>query len=184
MARNHSSKIQLLCGLAVVAALFYSWLWTLTFVNRVMIYRNREHYRPATFIVTGATYNVGEEGGDSWWLSGTVDGREERLMPVFERGKRPRSAGDLLARNPKGSTVEILYNPDATETLMQGETLRAIEMRPDFWEREAVLRHRLGVRVLVPVPVTLAIYLTVRFKNRRARRESEVTAGEPSVRQL
>src|SRR5437763_1703833 len=31
--------VQFICGLAVIIALFYSWLWTLSFINRVNIYR-------------------------------------------------------------------------------------------------------------------------------------------------
>ena len=148
-------------------ALMFSWLWTLTFVNRVNIYRDREKYRPETYLVTGAEFSHDDETGNSWWLTGTVAGREERFIPRLHGPPWPKSSGDLLALYPKGSKVEVFYNQDATETIMQNETLRVLTATPDFWQREAALRHRLALRVLVPVPVALVIYLIVRYLNRR-----------------
>jgi len=159
--------IQFLCGLAVFVAFLFSWLWTLTFVNRVAIYRDREKYRPETYLVSRAEYYRDDEDGDSWWLMGTIASREERFVPRLGNTPLPRSAEDLLARYPIGTKIDVLYNPDATETLIQGESLRVLAAAPDFWQREARHRHRLGLRVLVPVPVALAIYLTVRYVNRR-----------------
>ena len=159
--------IQSLCGFAVLAAIFFSWLWTLSFVNRVNIYRNREAYKPETFLVSGAEYHRGDEGGDSWWLTGKVASREERFVPRLRDAPSPRSAKDLTARYAKGTKIEVLYNPEATETLVQGESLRVLAATTDFWEEEARLRYRLGLRVLVPVPLALAVYLVVRYVNRR-----------------
>jgi hypothetical protein len=170
--------IQTLCGFAVLAAMFFSWLWTLSFVNRVNIYRNREAYKPETFMVSGAEYHRGDEGGDSWWLTGTVTSREERFIPRLLGAPLPRSAEDLIARYPKGTRIEVLYNPEATETIVQGESLRVLAATPDFWQEEARLRYRLGLRVLVPVPLALAVYLAVRYVNRRhSRLHSEPDAG-------
>lgn len=170
--------IQSLCGFAVLAAIFFSWLWTLSFVNRVNIYRNREAYKPETFTVSGAEYHRGDEGGDSWWLTGTVRSREERFIPRLRGAPLPRSAGDLIARYPRGTRIEVLYNPDATEMIVQDESLRVLTASPDFWQEEARLRHRLGLRVLVPVPLTLAVYLAVRYVNRRhARSHTQPNAG-------
>ena len=139
----------------------------MSFVNRFNIYRNREAYKPETFLVSGAEYRRGHKGGDSWWLTGTVASREERFVPRMRGAPSDRSAKDLIARYPKGTTIEVLYNPDATEILVQGESLRVLAATPDFWQQEARLRHRLGLRVLVPVPLALTIYLAVRYVNRR-----------------
>ncbi|HOW66357.1 MAG TPA: hypothetical protein P5186_24870 [Candidatus Paceibacterota bacterium] len=136
-------------------------------MNRINIYRNREAYKPETFLVSGAEYSHGDEGGDSWWLTGTVAAREERFVPRLRGGSLPRSANDLLERYPKDTRIEVLYNPNVTETLVQGEFLRVLSAIPDYWQEEARLRYRLGVRVLVPVPLTLVVYLAVRFVNRR-----------------
>jgi 4-amino-4-deoxy-L-arabinose transferase-like glycosyltransferase len=159
--------IQSLCGFAVLAAIFYSWLWTLSFVNRINIYHNREAYKSETFLFSGAEYSRGDEGGDAWWLTGTVAARDERFVPRLRGGSIPRSAKDLIERYPKDTKIAVLYNPDATETLVQGESLRVLSATPDFWQEEARLRYRLGVRVLLPVPLALAVYLVVRYVNRR-----------------
>ena len=68
---------------------------------------------------------------------------------------------------PKGTKIEVIYNPNATDMLVQGESLRVLVASSNFWQEEARLRRRLGLRVLVPVPLALAIYLTVRYANRR-----------------
>lgn len=159
--------IQFVCGLGVCAAFFYSWLWTLSFVNRVNLYLDRDKYRPATFVVTGAEFHRHDDGFNSWWLQGTVSDREERFVPASRGLSRPASADEVLARYPKGSEVSVFYNLEATETIIQGETLRVVEATPDFWEREAEARRRLGLRVLVPVPVALSLYVAVRLANRR-----------------
>lgn len=147
-------------------------------MNRVNIYRNREAYKPENFIVSGAEYHRDDESGDSWWLSGTVASREERFTPRLRGAPLPRSAENVVARYPKGTRIEVLYNPDAAETIVQGESLRVLAATPDFWQEEARLRHRLGLRVLVPVPLTLAVYLAVRYVNRRhARSHLQPNAG-------
>lgn len=163
--------IQRLAGFAVVAALFYSWLFTLSFVNRVTLYLNRESYRPETFLVTGAEYHAGDEGGDSWWLNGMVAGQEERLVPRRRSMTHPHSAAELLVRFPKGTRLDVLYNPKATSMLVQDESLRVVLASPDFWPEEERLRIKLGVRVLLPVPLALAVYVTVRWINRRHARQ-------------
>jgi hypothetical protein len=89
------------------------------------------------------------------------------LVPRLRGAPFPRTADDLLSRYPKGTKIEVFYNPDATDMLVQGESLRVLAATPDFWQEEARLRHRLGLRVLVPVPLALAIYLVVRYVNRR-----------------
>lgn len=169
--------IQFVCGFAVFAAIFFSWIWTLTFVNRVNLYLNRDSYHPDTFVVTGAEYHRGEEGGDVWWLNGTVGQHEERLVPRRHGATMPHDENDLLTLYPKGTKVDVLYNPGATETLIQGESLRVLAASPDFWEKEARLRNRLGLLVLLPAPITLAVYLLVRFWNRRHARSPAQTSA-------
>jgi hypothetical protein len=76
----------------------------------------------------------------------------------------------VLRKYPKGSQIEVLYNPQATEMIVQSESLRAIQAAPGFWQEEARLRNKLAFRVLVPVPLTAAVYLAIRFSNRRSRK--------------
>lgn len=163
--------LQGLCGVAVFGAFMVSWLWTLTFWNRVTIHRHREEYRPATFTVTKPVYYPDhDEGGDSYWLEGTVNGQAERLVPWFSDLPRPRSLADLSVLFPPGTNLPVLHNPNATTSLIQGESLRVLHATPDLWEREDRLRRRLAPYVLVPVPATLTLYLLVWYANRRQRR--------------
>jgi hypothetical protein len=161
--------VQTLAGFAVAVAVFYSWLFTLSFGNRIAIQRQRNEYKPAVFVVTGATYDGGGDFGPDWWLTGLVGGRTERLVPDMRQRTRPQSADDLLQHFPTGSQIDVLYNPTATETLWQGESLRVLEAQPDFWQREARSLVGLGLRVLLPVPVTAVIYTMVRYTNHRRR---------------
>jgi hypothetical protein len=89
----------------------------------------------------------------------------------------------MFARYPVGTKINVLYHPGAMNVISFGETLRVIEDLPDLWEREADLRRSLAPRVLVPVPVTLAIYLAVRYLNRRhtrlANRPNVLSVKEP-----
>jgi len=167
-------SIEFTCGLAVFLAFLFSWLWTLTFVNRINLYLHRDAYRPETFLVTGAGYYRGYG-----WLNGMVAGHEERLTPMLRGTPSARGSVDLLALYPKGTKLEVLYRPEATRAVVQHETLRVLPAGPEFWENEARLRHRLGWFVLAPVPLTLGIYLLVRRANRRhaRRRKSLAAAG-------
>src|SRR5512133_2066013 len=159
--------LQGVCGIFVLLAFMFSWLWAFTFINRITLLRHKDHYTPATFVVTGATYSKHDEGGDSWWLDGEVNGRKERLVPYLN--KTPQNEASLLSDFPEGTHIEVIYDPDATETLVQGESLRVMQASSDFWERERKLRNRVAPVVLLPVPLTLALYITVRFLNRRGR---------------
>lgn len=166
--------LQWFCGFALCAAVLFSWVLLGSFVSHLLLFRDHEKYRPEIFVVTGAQYHHGEARGlragsstDSWWLQGTIAGQEECLVPSLGDGPRPRSEDDLLARFPVGQQIPVLYNPEATKILVQDTSLRVQEARPDFWRKEARLRLWLGLQVLVPVPVTLGLYLAVRRGNRR-----------------
>jgi len=164
--------LQTLCALAVFFAFGFSWLWTFTYVNRVQIHKNKDKYKPETFIVTGAEYVTDSDGDPTWWLNGTIKGRPERFIPDFRGRSRPTNVSDLLGLFPKDSRVNVLYNPEASETIIQGETVRVLENRPHLWEQEDALRRKLAPRVLVPGPVALVLYITVRLLNRRHRLET------------
>ena len=141
--------IQVVCGLSVVVAFVFSSLSALSFVNRLTIWRDLDQYKPESFIVTGAEYHadagVPDEGGDvTYWLDGIVAGTPERLIPNRNGSPQPRNADDLERQYPKGTKINVLYNPTAERTIVQDETLRVKEAIPDFWDREARLRLKLG----------------------------------------
>jgi hypothetical protein len=161
--------VQTLAGFLFFVALLYSWLFTPSFVNRIVIYLDRDNYKPAIFIVTDADFDSGFETGPDWCLTGDIGGFEERFVPKLSKGLRPRSADELLQHFPKGTQFDVLYNPAAHDILSQGESLRVLEARPNLWQLEAQSAVRLGKRVLLPVPVTFAFYMIVRLANQRRR---------------
>lgn len=161
--------LQPCCGFAVFCAVFFSWLFTLSFVNRITIYRTQHQYKPATFVVKAAVYFRGDESGDSYWLEGTVFGQQERFVPDLAGVAFVHRPETLTLRYPPGTNIPVLYNPEATRTIVQNESLRVLDASPDVWEREAKLRRRLGMFVLLPVPTTLAIYMALRYVNRKQR---------------
>jgi hypothetical protein len=180
---------QRLLGIATCLAFGFSWLWALTFYNRLYIYTHKENYKPETFVVSKAVYSHDDDGADSYWLTGTVRWREERLVPHLPGAAIPRTADDLKRKFPKGTKIPVLYNPEATETLHQGESLRVLEYTPDLWEREARIRNRLAIFVLVPGPVMLTVYILIRRSNRRQQGpppppeidEENVGSGAPPI---
>jgi hypothetical protein len=159
--------LQTLCGIGLVGALMFSWLWAFPFYNRITISRNREQYQSRNFLVRDAVYSTDSESGTSSWLVGTVEGKEERLVPARRGAAAPKSKRELMFKYPVGTNIPVLYNAQATEMLVQGESLRAIESTPDFWEKEDARRHRLAWYVLLPVPLALSLFLGVKLARRR-----------------
>jgi hypothetical protein len=156
-------------GVALIVAAFYSSLFSFTYSNRLRIQHNRDQYRPEVFEVRDAVYHPRSgEDSESYWFKGLVAGNEERFIPDFAEGFDVESREDLLSLYPVGTKINVLYNPDETETIIQDETLRVLHDFPGFWEKEDRLRGRLARIVLVPVPVTLCFYLMLRFLHRRA----------------
>lgn len=171
--------LQTACGLSVLAAFIFTWMCALPFWNRMTFYLHREQYQAQTFIVGEAVYSEGGEMGASYWLEGTVNGQSERLVPD-RRGAAPvRTKDDLLRRHPKGTSIPVLYNPQATQTLVQFESLRVVQATPDFWEKEARYRRRLALYVFLPLPLTLSVYLWIRLTNRRRQAVESSASSNP-----
>jgi hypothetical protein len=154
---------RIISGIAIFPAILFSFLFSLTLSNRIRICHNRDQYHPAVFAVDGAVYHpAGHDGFDSYWLTGTVEGKAERFIPRFPQKFRPRSADALLDLHPRGSEIDVLYNPKETESIIQNETLRVVQRTPDFWQEQKRLRNKLLWFVLLPAPLTLAIHLFIR----------------------
>ena len=164
---------RIISGLGIVAAILFSWLFALPLANRFRVYSNRDDYRREVFEVAGAEYDPSEGHGD-YWLTGMVAGKEELMAPRVEPGVKISSSVDITSYYPSGTKIEVLYNPQETRTIMQGETLRVLHFKPGFWEEEKRLRHKLMWLVLLPVPLALAVFVTVRkLEARRAKGSAE-----------
>jgi hypothetical protein len=151
-------KVRIIAGLAVFVAVVFSWLWIFTLFNRLRIHLKRDQYRVETFEVADAVNLSVRRGFRPYGLSGTVAGRNERLRPTLPATFKSDKAEDLLSLFPRGSAIPVLYDPDAPEMIIQGETLRVLHLTPDFWSRENRLRIKYLCFVLLPVPLTLAFY--------------------------
>lgn len=60
--------LQSLAGGCVIAAVCFSFLFTLSFWNQLTILRDRDRYKPAVYVVTNAEIAHGE-GGIACWLN-------------------------------------------------------------------------------------------------------------------
>ncbi len=170
--------VESFCGCAIFLAIGFSWLFAFTFWNRLTLWRDRGHYKQEIFVVGGSHFEPASGDGDTdtYWLQGAIGRVPERLIPELHGAPSPRSADELAQRYPKGTKINVLYNPAATTTIVQNESLRVKEAAPDFWEREASRRLFFGVLTLCPVPLALSAYIAVRLMNRRrlAKRPSSV----------
>jgi hypothetical protein len=121
-------------------------------------------------VVRDAVYTSDTENGDSYWLEGTVDGADERLVPDRRGAAVPKSKRELLFKYARGTSIPVLYDPQASRTLVQRESVRVIEETVDFWEKEAARRRRLAWIVLLPLPLALSLLLGVTLARRRRER--------------
>jgi 4-amino-4-deoxy-L-arabinose transferase-like glycosyltransferase len=151
-------RVRIVAGVAVFVAVVLSWLWIFTLFPRLYIYFQRDHYRVESFEVTGTVSPSSRRGFRAHWLAGTVAGKIEKVRPELPPGFKSERTDDLLSLFPLGSTVPVLYHPDAPEIMIQGEALRVLHFTPDFWRKENRLRTKLLCFVLLPVPLTVAFY--------------------------
>lgn len=169
-------------GLGLLGAVFYSLLFSFTYSNRLRIHFHRDQYQHQVFEVRDAVYHPRNgEVSESYWFNGQVAGRQERFIPDFAEGFDVESREDLLFLYPVGTRIDVLYNPNETETIIQNETLRVLHDFPGFWEKEDLLRGRLFRVVVIPVPVALCFYLVFRLLHQRARSRHLTNPGRVTV---
>ena len=174
MRPNHGGlvilrAVRFISGVGLIAAVFYSLLFSFTYSNRLRIQHHRDQYRLEVFEVRDAAYHPRSgEDPESYWFKGLVAGNQERFIPDFAEGFDVESREDLLFLYPVGSRISVLYNPDETETIIQDETLRVLHYFPGFWEKEERLRNQLFRVVAIPVPLALCLYLALRSLHQRA----------------
>ncbi|WP_254510695.1 hypothetical protein [Anatilimnocola floriformis] len=166
---------QTLTGFLLLLAIGYSWLFTLTFINRCNIRWNKQNYGLETFVVTAVDYDANGEFGPDYHLDGEVAGSSERHVPRLRRDQAVRGKGDLARLFPAGTKLAVYYNPTMPRSIIQNESLRVLTAEPDFWQKEINLTVWLGWRVFLPVPVMATIYLLVRREN--FRRSQLIAAG-------
>lgn len=126
----------------------WTFLWMGSACNRLVIYSTASLYRPVRFKVTDAIYS-NDDSLANYWLIGTVEGQEERLIPIISRGS-VHSSEDLLRQFPRGKEIDALFNPLMPRAIVQGETLRVRHDTGQHWDLEQIARNRLISVWLIP----------------------------------
>jgi hypothetical protein len=158
-----SKTVQILTTILLFVTLFWAFLWSGMFWNRVRILMHRHEYRRATFTVKSVGFQESIGSDDTampiYWADGTIDGKPERmsLQPVLN--KIPVSLKDTQNSVPTGTSFDVFYNPRMSKTFVQGETLRIFPFQDGYWEKERHLVHRMILRVYLPF--TLAVLLKI-----------------------
>lgn len=165
-----SRHLEYISRFLICAAVLSSFVSGMTLWNRVFLQQNREHYRPASFVVTGASYEGYGDGTVAYHLTGNIAGREEDFTPRFAKGARPQSVNDLLRIYPKGTEIGVVFNPEVSGmTSLNGEELRVIQAGPAFWEEESRSLRQAALLTFAPIPLATGLFLTIRRMNHRHR---------------
>jgi hypothetical protein len=156
-SRGLSKWIHNLARKTTSFAMFWATLWMPSSCNRIVLYISSEDYHQVSFQVTDATYDASSDNLATYWLTGTVEGREERLIPPLESKAEVNSSEDLLRIFPRGKNLPAMYNSSMPDRLLQGESLRLRYDNGKFWESE--VKGGSWLLKLVFFPVLLAIIL-------------------------
>jgi hypothetical protein len=147
-------------------AMFWATLWMPSSCNRVVLYISSAGYHQVSFQVTDATYDASSDSLATYWLTGTVEGREERLIPPLEFKAEVNSSEDLLRIFPRGKKLPAMYNSSMPGLLFQGESLRLRYDNGKFWESEVQAGSWLFKLVFFPVLPAIILNTFLRFYKR------------------
>jgi hypothetical protein len=132
------------CGFLSTLAVLWSFAVAVPTFGLVATALKRRGYHPATFVVERVAYRPGYDplGGidsDRFWAEGKVDGRQEKLSLQDFVSTAPTSQEQLEALVKPGEAFAVLYNPDASDVMVQDRYLRVLKYDPDF-ERSSFRR--------------------------------------------
>jgi hypothetical protein len=148
---------------AMQFAMWWALLWMPSSCNRLVIYVSASSYHPVSFKVTDAVYNANSDSLASYWLTGTVQGREERLIPPLESEAEVNSSEDILKFFPKGTDLPAMYNPAMSGILFQGESLRLRYDNGKFWENEVKGGSWVLKMAFIPIITAIVLNKLLRF---------------------
>jgi hypothetical protein len=154
------------CGLLSTFAVLWSFLWFVPLMGVAHTALNRRGYRPATFVVDRVVYRAGSPTSegidlDTFWAEGTVEGKKEKLSLQGFMKETPTSQVQLEALVKPGQSFSVLYNPDATEVMVQTQYLRVIRNDPDF--EHAQPRRLATLALLTYGPLLFFLLLAIPF---------------------
>jgi hypothetical protein len=153
-------------------AMFWAILFLPSSCNRVVLYMNSDGYRSVSFTVIDGTYDSNSDSLVSYWLIGTVDGHEERLIPPLKSKAEVNSSEELLRIFPKGTSLPAMYNPSMPGLLLQGESLRLRYDNGKFWESEVRGGSWVLKLALLPLLPALTLNIILRFYKPPANHET------------
>ena len=120
--------LRIICGVLLGLSAVWTFLLAFPAYNALQAVRNAGSYHEAEFVVSRLVYyeDPDPEGSDRWWAEGVVDGKSERYSLGGHLPHRPKSARDLSGMVKAGDRFRVLYNPEMTAVMIQGETLRVM----------------------------------------------------------
>ena len=169
--------LRVLVGLTLVLALMFTVAFSGAFYNRVKVQLNRDHFVKTTFVVTGYSKDSHLES-ESEWLDGTINGKLERFVPDRPKGGWNKSGVSMAKQFPAGTEVAVLFAPNESSNLIQGESPRVRQFSTDFWQREDRFFKGLMFYMVIPLPALYLLYRFIRHQHRKA-----LAAGETAPKQ-
>jgi len=118
--------LRIICGVLLGLSAVWTFLLAFPTYNALKAVRNADGYHEAEFVVSRLVYYEEPDGLDQWWAEGVVDGNNERYSLQGQLPNTPRSIGDLQSMVKAGDRFRVLYNPEMSAVMVQGETLRVM----------------------------------------------------------
>jgi hypothetical protein len=106
--RRPQQFIYSLAKKATGLAILWAILWMPSSCNRILLYINSADYHSVSFRVLDATYDSSSDSSVSYWLTGNVEGHEERLIPPLVSEAKVNSSEDLLKVFPRNTSLPAI----------------------------------------------------------------------------
>lgn len=131
-----SFKAILITGLVLIAI-----VWAMVNIPRmagnVIVLINRAGYDRTLFIIDDVFYDNYHDSGLLWGFHGsTPDGEPLRMCAPELAPAKSLGFSGLKKRFPKGTRLEVWYNPGVTDTLFQYRTLNIVPHTEDLVHSE------------------------------------------------
>jgi hypothetical protein len=135
------TMIQTILGLGVFLSFMWMFVNSVILVASVLVMLNLDGYEKTIFTVESLSYTDDPEDGLRWSLKGDVEGNPARLADyALTEIKNISSLADikkisaqkLRQKYPTGTKIDVLYNPDVTDTFFQNRSINIILYTPDL----------------------------------------------------
>ncbi len=130
------SKVQTILGLGVFLSFVWLFINSIILLASIIILFSLDGYEKGTFTVSALSFTNNTEDGLQWSLKGDVDGTTTRLADQSLVDIKNISASKVSRKFPAGSEIDVLFNPDVTNTFFQSRSLNIILYTPDLASAE------------------------------------------------